>query len=93
MLLCLSSYIEKFEQEAKAWYLEKIALINGVYPFVGNITKVGLFDGYPPVSSVLLDTLDQFYYYVPVLGQKGVGCLQPICEWVDKGSKDQKNHR
>ena len=50
MSLRLSSYAEKLEQEAKVRYKEKIALINGVDPFVGNITEGELFDGHPPIE-------------------------------------------
>jgi len=50
MSLPLSSYVEKLEQESKARYLEKIALINGVDPILGNITEGELFDGYPPLE-------------------------------------------
>jgi len=50
MSFLLSSYVENLTPEAKARYQEKIDLIGGVDPFLGNVTAGELFDGYPPVE-------------------------------------------
>ena len=50
MLLNLSAYTEKLKKEVKVCYKEKIALIKGIDPFVGNVTEGELFDGYSPVE-------------------------------------------
>jgi len=44
----LSSYVEKLEKEAKARYLVKITLINGIDPFTNASGEP--FKGIPPVE-------------------------------------------
>ena len=64
MALKLSSYTKGLEYEAKARYLEKVALINGIDPFAkSNVGKT--FNGVPPAEdcdlvSDLVHSMAQF---------------------------------
>jgi len=82
----LSSYAEALEKEAKAWYLAKIALINGIDPFA-KPNEGELFDGVPPVedcdlvSYLILQT--SFISMAQFKARKGLEAYnQFVCGWI-----------
>ena len=92
MLLNLTDYAEKLKKEAKVCYKEKITLIKGVDPFVGNVTEGELFDGYPPVedcdlvSYLVLQT--SFITMSQFKARKGLDAYnQFVCGWIKEVKK------
>ena len=82
----LSSYTESLNQEAKARYTDKIALIDGIDPF-GKITVGEPCSGVPPVeacdlvSYLVLQT--SFITASQFKARKGLeACNQFVCGWI-----------